>query len=299
MRVLVTGASGFLGQSFLRLLCREGHHAIVLARSEPRSPGTADRILGDVASGEVWGRIPRSVDCVVHLAAQTCGDTSSVDVRQDAVRVNVLGTWRALEFAASSAKRFVFASSMSVYGFPQKVPVHEMDVVAPASFYGATKAAAESLVPRCVTPPLQLPAVCLRFSSIYGPGQKAGVARVFFRQAGCQQPLTITNGGRDTSDFLYIEDAARALYLATVSDATGIVNIGSGEETSIRGLADAIGKAAPNDVDIRTEPGKREARRFAMSIKLAGRQLGYCPHYDVVRGMEAWFQAQDSFEPGR
>jgi len=104
--------------------------------------------------------------------------------------------------------------------------------------------------------------------------------------------LILFNRGRNTSDFVYIEDVVRAIYLSAKSDCQGTYNIGSGEETSILQLAEAIQQMAPGEIAIKHSDEDEPEFRFVMDLTRAGRCLNYQPNYSLPEGLRAIFASQ-------
>jgi len=236
--------------------------------------------------------VPEKIDCLVHLAAHITQETASPKERKELFKTNLLGTWRALEYSMKvGLPRFIFASSMSVYGHPSNLPVTEDAALAPKSLYGASKASGEFLV-QGFSGLLSGTYVILRFASIYGPEKRYGVTHEFINRALRGLPLILFNRGRNTSDFVYIEDVVRAIYLSAKSDCQGTYNIGSGEETSILQLAEAIQQMAPGEIAIKHSDEDEPEFRFVMDLTRAGRCLNYQPNYSLPEGLRAIFASQ-------
>ncbi|TXS90850.1 NAD-dependent epimerase/dehydratase family protein [Parahaliea maris] len=262
MNWLITGGCGFIGRSLVaRLLANEGYSIRVY---DNLSVGTlAD--LGDVTEFEVvaraarWGskvevirsdisdfealvRAAEGADVIVHLAANTGVAPSVEDPRSDC-ETNVLGTLNVLEAARALGKpKVVFASSGAPLGV-QTPPLHEEMAPHPASPYGASKLAGEgycSAYYHC----FGLETVALRFGNVYGPrsGHKMSVVAKFIKLALAGESLEIYGDGKQTRDFIFIDDLVDAIYQAgTMADIGGhTFQIATSSETTVYELTDKL-----------------------------------------------------------
>ena len=218
-------------------------------------------------------------DTVIHLAAQP-GVRSGQPVPY--LRRNVVATQRLLTAAASSPpRRLVYASSSSVYGnAPHQ---SEETPVAPLSPYAATKAAAERLVQAS-----GLPAVGLRFFTIYGPRQRPDMAfHRFIARCLDGEPIEVIGDGRQVRDFTYVADAVEATLAAVERGRPGaIYNVGSGHPVELRDAIAVIAELVGEPVRItHREVVAGEARRTACDGTLARRELGFAPQTSLGAGI--------------
>ena len=285
--VLVTGAGGFLGTHTADLLEEKGWRVLRGTRQECTDGSS---IVVDVSSPIEAAALPFAVSAVVHLAAAV----PAVFTGQEAgsarlFPVNLGGTYHALELArAVGAKVFVYASSMSVYGRPESLPVREDAPCAfagPAAYYSLSKFAGESLCGEYGRK-REMHCAMLRFSSIYGPGMKSGgVLTRFLEKCRAGEPIEIFCDGSGSSDFLFVRDAAEAIALALADRAAGVYNIGSGEETTLLELANTAREVsgASNEVRIlrRGAPS-----RFVMDISRAKEEIGFEPRTALREGLQ-------------
>jgi UDP-glucose 4-epimerase len=214
---------------------------------------------------------------------------------EDDARVNVVGTAAVLEAArAAGARRVVLASTGgALYGEATTIPTAEAAPVAPLSPYGAGKAAAEAYM-RLYERLHGLSTVCLRMANVYGPRQTAhaegGVVAIFCLAARTGRPVTVLGDGRQTRDFVYVEDVAAALVAAAHSDVRGAMNIGTGSETSVLELAALLGVAT------RRAPARLgEVRRSCLDCRHAAGALGWRPVTPLPEGLARtldWVGAQ-------
>lgn len=294
MRILVTGAAGFIGRHVCRELRTHGHEVIGV-----------DIVASDgVIAGDIGDRRwMRAVFCherpraVVHLAAAvSVADSARRPAKY--LRSNALATAKLCEVIANARtiKRLVVASSMSVYGegLPD-APVDEQWPISPASVYGLSKYDQERLCLLC-SAQSNIPALALRLFNVYGPGQSItnSLTGVIANWAGAiirgDRPR-VTEDGRQLRDFIHVADAARAFRVATESNATGVFNIGVGAATSLYDaatmLADALGRPDITPIITReTRPG--DVRHCFADIRRAQEWLAWAPTIRFADGVKMY-----------
>ena len=305
MRTLVTGGAGFIGSALVDRLVAGGHEVVVV---DDLSSGRLENLADALASGrvhlaetDITGPDLEKVvaearpEVVYHLAAQIDVRRSVADPLLDA-RVNVLGTV-ALARAALDAdcRRLVFASSGgTVYGEPDPaaLPVDEQHPALVTSPYGVSKRAAEDYL-ASFAPLYGLEPVSLRLGNVYGPRQdphgEAGVVAIFCNRLLSGEPVTIFGDGRQTRDYVYVEDVVDAFLAAGErAEAAGArVNIGTGVETSVLDLYAALREVTGFGPDPELAPPRAgELRRIALDCAAAGRLLGWRPKVTLAEGLE-------------
>jgi UDP-glucose 4-epimerase len=297
--VLVTGAAGFIGSHVVELLLAQGRRVIAVdvadetpnlaaQRGDPRlSIVTAD-LRGDFAAALA----DRRPDAVVHLAAQISVPRSLEDPIAD-LDLNLRATVRLLQWSASvGARRLVFASSAAVYGEPARMPVSEDMADQPSSPYGASKRASE-LYLGCLGPALGVETAALRLFNVYGPRQDpgspySGVISQFIARARERAPLRVLGDGRQTRDFVYVGDVARAFARALdVPKLGGLVcNIGTGVSVSIAGLAAAVSTAAGSASPIVHGPARAgDIAHSRAECSRAHDRLGFAAEVPLAEGL--------------
>ena len=250
-KVVVTGGAGFIGSHLVDALVQLGHDVHVV---ENRVEGKEDRLNKKAryyCSGLIspsGHRVCKGAECVFHLAALPRVQYS-IEYPDETFGENVAGTQFILEAARQAGvKRFVFASSSSVYGNSQKLPLSETDPTEPMSPYAAQKLMSEILC-QTYARTYGMETVCLRYFNVYGPrldpnGPYALVIGVFLRQWLAGEPLTITGDGNQTRDFTHVRDVVRAILAAADSRWSpkgDVINIGAGQEVSVNDLAALFG----------------------------------------------------------
>jgi UDP-glucose 4-epimerase len=294
MRALVTGGAGFIGSHLVEALHARGDTVVVVddlstGRREALPEGVMLHVL-DLAEIALVMAEERP-DVVFHLAAQVDVRHSVSDPARDA-RVNVAGTATVLEAAhRAKAGRVVLASTAGVYGDAAPTPTPESAPVEPFSPYCASKAAAESYL-ALYTRLHGLSTLSLRFGNVYGPRQdphgEAGVIAIFTGAAAAGRPVTIYGDGGQTRDYVYVADVVTAFLAAAASCATGVVNIGTGRETSVLEVAEALG------VETRHAPPRAgEVVRSCLDVRRAGDVLGWRAAVTLEDGLRRTSAAPD------
>jgi UDP-glucuronate 4-epimerase len=310
MNVLVTGGAGFIGSHVVERLLGRGDVVTViddfndfynptLKRDNVRAfAGKAKLIEADICDDLRPVFAAQPFDAVVHLAARA-GVRPSLAQPQLYTRVNIVGTQNLLELAREfSVKRFVFASSSSVYGVNQKVPFSEEDAIFnPISPYAATKLAGEALC-HVYHHLYGLDIVCLRFFTVYGPRQRPDLAiRKFTEAILTGKPIDVYGDGGSRRDYTYIDDILQGV-LACLDCSFGyeIINLGESRTVELRELVQLIEKATGKKAQIRqlpTQPG--DVPITYADISKAKQLLGYQPKIAIEVGIEKfveWYRGQ-------
>ncbi|MHB8719300.1 MAG: NAD-dependent epimerase/dehydratase family protein [Candidatus Dormibacteria bacterium] len=295
LRILVTGGAGFIGTHVVDALLDAGCEVVVVDDLRHRSArpldGRARLVLLDVAApGAAEALAALDAGAIVHLAAQGGVNRSWRDPRADAA-VNVLGTLAVLDASVrGGASRLVFASSGgALYGDAARLPASEETPPAPRSPYGAAKLAAEQYI-ALYARARDVSALSLRFANVYGPGQdgsgEAGVVAITCGRLRAGRPPLVRGDGSQTRDFVFVTDVARAVVQALASDVTGVLNIGSGEATSIAAMVDALCAAAgwSGGIERGPLPGG-EVRHSQLDPRRAAEALGWVGAVPLGRGL--------------
>jgi len=303
MRSLVTGGAGFIGSNLVDALLARGDEVTVV---DDLSTGRRVNLEGalaagaelaelDIRDGEALSRLvgEKRPEAVFHLAAQIDVRKSLEDPAFDAA-VNVGGTANVLEAArAGECGRVVFVSTGgAIYGEGegQELPLGEDAPIAPLAAYGQSKFAAEgylALYERLYG----LSGVSLRLGNVYGPRQdplgEAGVIAIFCGALTEGRRPTIFGDGTQTRDYIYVGDVVAAALAAADSDATGPINIGTGRETSVLELVDALRELSGSE-DFQPElapPRTGEVQRIALDASRAERELNWQAETDLTEGL--------------
>ncbi len=250
MRILVTGASGFLGQNIVPVLVAAGHHVLAMTRdtSSPLAHSDAvERIVADLnRPDEQLRSVIAACDGIIHLAADTTPRSSAGSILADA-QGSLLPTLNLLDLIQSNPgpKLFVYASSGgTVYGHPQTSPIEESHPTLPTSPYGVGKLTCEHMI-RLVAESRGLRHVILRISNPYGPHQharrKQGVIGAWIKAALADDTVEMWGDGSVIRDYIYVQDVAAA-FLSVLENPppSDIYNLGSGKGATLLEIARLI-----------------------------------------------------------
>ena len=296
MRFLVTGGAGFLGSALANRLVQMGHQVRVI---DDLSAGDPNRLSpevsftrGDVADKPKLWRLLGQVDCVFHLAARVSVPESVLYPREYNA-TNVGGTVALIEAVRDAGvKRVVLASSGAIYGDQPTQPVTEDMPPRPTSPYAVSKLASEYYV-QLARILWGIETVVLRIFNAYGPGQPippahAPVIPLFVQQALGRGSLVIFGDGSQTRDYVYLDDVVDALVSAgTIPGvAEPVINVGSGQETSINQLVATIERVTGHEtqcLNVRAEEGG--VSRLVADLSRARKCLSFLPKVDLTLGL--------------
>ena len=302
MKAFVTGGAGFIGSNLVDALIARGDTVEVL---DDLSTGKASNLEGALAAGAVLHeadlrdgeRLAELVaaaapDVVFHLAAQIDVRRAVADPAFDA-QVNVGGTINVLEAARRAGVPRVVNSSTggAIYGDAGTIPTPEDHLAAPMAPYGQSKLAAEGYL-GLYARLHGLSSVSLRYANVYGPRQdphgEGGVVAIFCGKLAEGGTPVAFGDGRQTRDFIYVGDVVSANLAAAATDWAGSCNVGTGTETSVIELADALralGNGTPFELSY--APARTgEIERSAVDPALAREALGWRAEVDLADGLE-------------
>ncbi len=292
MHVLVTGGAGFVGANLVEYLQATGHEVRVLddlsAGSRPAWWGRRSgprAILGSVEDPAAARRATKDVDAVVHLAARP-GVADSVAHPEVDFRVNVEGAFTVIDAARrAGVGSFVFASSGAVLA-GARPPLREDMAPAPLSPYGASKLYGEGITAAAGV--FGMIGVSLRFANVYGPlsAHKTSVVSRFLSRALRGEPLLIYGNGRQTRDFLFVEDVCIAVERALTARRSAVYHLGTGIETSVNALVRKVLAASGAKVPVErlaARPG--DAARSFVDLSAARRELRWTPKVGLDEGL--------------
>jgi UDP-glucose 4-epimerase len=296
MRILITGAAGFLGTALANQLVREGHTVRGLDDLSTGDPGgllpEVHFTRGDVSDRPKLWTMLQEVDCVYHLAARVLVPESLLYPREYN-QVNVGGTVSLMEAIRDvGVKRVIFASSGAIYGNQERQPVSEAALPNPRSPYAVSKLSAEYYV-RTIGRLWNIEAVCLRVFNAYGPGQHlppvhAPVLLTFLRQAVQNATLVVQGDGVQTRDYIYVDDVVRAMIAAADAQDVDqrVINVGSGRETSVRELVKYVIEATGGSPEVVYNPRSDSGpSRMCADISLAAEKLNFIPAIPLETGI--------------
>lgn len=300
--VLVTGGTGFIGARTCAYLIRNLGCQVTalddLSNSSRASVSDLPElrvVIGDVRDAATVEPLLWSHPWVLHLACRTiltCADDPDSDLS-----VNAHSTLRMLEFLRRARppgfRRFLYASSTSIYGNCRHIPTDELDPPNILNHYAATKLLGENYTTLYYIA-YGVPTACVRYSNVYGPGQTTsnpycGVIGKFFDSAEAGRPLAVHGDGEQTRDYTYVDDAVEGtLRAAAAPQALGdVFNIGTGVETSVNVLAQEVRALAGDRVRIEYIDRRDidNIRRRALSPEKIRVRLGWQPQVRLREGL--------------
>jgi len=301
LRCVVTGCAGFIGSHLTEALIARGHHVVGIdcfVDYYPRTTKLANLaamrgsplftfVEADLLQCDLHGLLD-GVDCVFHQAAQagvraSWGQNFSIYTQN-----NILATQRLLEAAKEHPlRRFVYASSSSVYGDAPELPVTEDALPRPISPYGVSKLAAEHLC-RLYWVNYGVPTVSLRYFTVYGPRQRPDMGfHKFIRALLTGEEITIYGNGEQTRDFTYISDAVAANLACLEADVAGqVFNIGGGSRTSVNRVLSILESISGRKAIVRrVESQKGDVRDTYADTSRAREMLGFRPSVPIEEGL--------------
>lgn len=308
-RVLVTGGAGFIGSHLCQRLVAQGDEVTILDElNDYYSPALKQENLAavldtgavrffrhDICDAERVERIFQEVrpEAVIHLAARA-GVRPSLEQPLLYARVNVEGTTALLEASRKAGvRKFVFASSSSVYGVANRVPFSEEDLTnLPVSPYAATKLAGEKI---CYTYShlYGISVVCLRFFTVYGPRQRPDLAiRKFTESIDAGRPIPFFGDGASGRDYTFIEDTVQGILAALDYGCSyDIFNLGNSHPVSLSAMVETIEAALGQKAIIQRLPEQPgDVPITYADISKAERLLGYSPKTPFATGIERFVE---------
>lgn len=304
MRILITGGAGFIGSHVADVYIHAGHEVAVL---DDLSTGVKENInsgakfwQGSVTDADFVGRVINEFkpEVLNHHAAHIHVGRSVVDPLFDAT-VNIDGTINLMQclVKTGSCKKVIFASTGGAMYGNKQTPFTEDMVEAPLSPYGVSKRASE-LYLGFYREQYGIKFSILRYANVYGPRQnphgEAGVVSIFAKNIlGNKQPM-INGNGKQTRDYVYVEDVAAANELALVPDVGGIFNIGTGVETDVNEIFRLVNREFGSDfqeIHGPSRPGEQETS--SLSFDKAKKELGWESKVKLAQGIKMtveWFR---------
>lgn len=305
MTCLVTGAAGFIGSHLCRRLLKKGFSVIGIdsftdfypkwIKNKNILPLMRDNkfefIAEDINSIGLTKLLNRS-DYVFHLAAQAGVRTSWGHNFSVYTKNNIEATQKLLEAVKDTKiKKFIYASSSSVYGLCPELPISETSPLCPFSPYGVTKLAAEHLC-YLYYKNFGLPLVSLRFFTVYGPGQRPDMAfHKFFKKIAKGEQISIFGDGKQTRDFTFIDDIIEANFASLENGKPGeTYNIGGGTRKKLEDIIPIIEKICEKKAEINwEEKQKGDMLHTFANIEKARKDLNYSPKTQIEDGLkEEW-----------
>ena len=286
MRYIVTGGAGFIGSSIVKKLVARGDDVTVIDNlntgKEENLKSVIDKITflkDSILNMELLEKQSQNIDGIFHQAALASvqDSFSKPDEYHD---VNVNGTENILKLAKKNDFRVVYASSSSVYGNPERIPIKESDKKNPINPYAETKLKQDQLAIKYSE--IGVKVIGLRYFNVFGKGQSkeyAGVLKLFLERIRDKLPPKINGDGTQFRDFVYVEDVADANIMSMDSDINhGFYNVGTNTSITILDLAKTIIKSSGLDIQPIFGPAlKGDVQRTIANIDLIKEEIGWEP----------------------
>lgn len=298
-QVLVTGGAGFIGSHSVELLLEKGYRVRVLDNLSsghlshlPVQDRRLEFVKGDIRDDAIVTHAMRGITHCLHLAAQVSVVRSVEDPATSAGH-NILGTLNVLHAATSmKVERLVYASSAAIYGIPKRLPIRETATPCPLSPYGLEKWADERYA-ALMQASHGLSSLGLRYFNVYGPRQDpqspyAGVIARFLDALLLRRSPLIYGDGRQTRDFIYVKDVARANVAALEAKCQGVCNVATGQRTNLLDLLDALGTLTHRQSPTQFLPARQEDIRDSCGqTHRLGQWLGMRAEWSLADGLSA------------
>jgi UDP-glucose 4-epimerase len=311
LNALVTGAAGFIGSHLSEYLVKKGCRVIGIDNFADYYPRTLkEKNLASLRKSRDFRFIEASLlevdldelvrdkDAVFHQAAQAGVRASWGENFRIYTDTNILATQRLLEACKNgSLRKFVYASSSSVYGDTEDLPMNELSLPLPVSPYGVSKLAAEHLC-GLYHRNFGVPTVSLRYFTVFGPRQRPDMAfHRFFKWALAGDPIAVYGDGKQSRDFTCVDDIVEANWLAYENGGAGeIFNIGGGSRIPLNEAIEIIQSLVGERIEVRYQTvAKGDVKHTSADMTKAREMLGYHPTISVEEGLRReyeWIRSQ-------
>jgi len=305
MRVLITGAAGFLGSHLCERLLKDGHEVVGMDNFITGSPENLAHLAGNPGFSFIrhdvsnFIFVPGQVDAVMHFASPASPNPNSplgyVNLPIQTMKAGALGTHNTLGVARSRQARFMLASTSEIYGDPLEHPQTEMywghvNPIGPRSVYDEAKRFAEALT-MAYYQAHGIDTRIVRIFNTYGPRMRLDDGRVvpnFIQQAILGKPLTVYGNGMQTRSFCFVDDLIEGIIRLLLSDEHLPVNIGNPVESTILEFAETINRIVGNQAGVVFLPGERldsDPQQRRPDISRARQILGWEPQVNLEVGI--------------
>lgn len=294
MRITVTGGAGFIGSHLVDRLIEDGHTVQVIDNlytgNKEFVHSKAQFIELDIRDPKLYSVLEEfRPDYIFHEAAQTEVSTSMSDPMLDC-DINLMGLINLLNAAVKlDVKKFLMPSSAAVYGNLDTLPLNEGMIGNPSSFYGLTKLTTEHYL-RIYHEAFGLPYICYRYSNVFGPrqgnGGEGGVISIFAKAIVQGSPIIIYGDGKQTRDFIYVDDVVEANILGMQHQVTGIYNVSTGISSSVNLLVDEFRNISGKDIEVvYDKPRLGDIRDSVLATDKSEKELLFTAKYNLHDGL--------------
>ena len=294
MRITVTGGAGFIGSHLVDRLIEDGHTVQVIDNlytgNKEFVHSKAQFVELDIRDPKLYSVLEEfRPDYIFHEAAQTEVSTSMTDPMLDC-DINLMGLINLLNAAVKlDIKKFLMPSSAAVYGNLDTLPLNENMIGNPSSFYGLTKLTTEHYL-RIYHEAFGLPYICYRYSNVFGPrqgnGGEGGVISIFAKAIVQGSPIIIYGDGKQTRDFIYVDDVVEANILGMQHQVTGIYNVSTGISSSVNLLVDEFRNISGKDIEVvYDKPRLGDIRDSVLATDKSEKGLLFTAKYNLHDGL--------------
>lgn len=294
MRITVTGGAGFIGSHLVDRLIEDGHTVQVIDNlytgNKEFVHSKAQFVELDIRDPKLYSVLEEfRPDYIFHEAAQTEVSTSMIDPMLDC-DINLMGLINLLNAAVKlDIKKFLMPSSAAVYGNLDTLPLNENMIGNPSSFYGLTKLTTEHYL-RIYHEAFGLPYVCYRYSNVFGPrqgnGGEGGVISIFAKAIVQDSPIIIYGDGKQTRDFIYVDDVVEANILGMQHQVIGIYNVSTGISSSVNLLVDEFRNISGKDIEVvYDKPRLGDIRDSVLATDKSEKGLLFTAKYNLHDGL--------------
>ena len=294
MRITVTGGAGFIGSHLVDRLIEDGHTVQVIDNlytgNKEFVHSKAQFIELDIRDPKLYSVLEEfRPDYIFHEAAQTEVSTSMSDPMLDC-DINLIGLINLLNAAVKlDVKKFLMPSSAAVYGNLDTLPLNEEMIGNPSSFYGLTKLTTEHYL-RIYHEAFGLPYICYRYSNVFGPrqgnGGEGGVISIFAKAIVQGSPIIVYGDGKQTRDFIYVDDVVEANILGMQHQVTGIYNVSTGISSSVNLLVDEFRNISGKDIEVvYDKPRLGDIRDSVLATDKSEKELLFTAKYNLHDGL--------------
>ena len=294
MRITVTGGAGFIGSHLVDRLIEDGHTVQVIDNlytgNKEFVHSKAQFVELDIRDPNLYSVLEEfRPDYIFHEAAQTEVSTSMSDPMLDC-DINLMGLINLLNAAVKlDVKKFLMPSSAAVYGNLETIPLNVEMLGNPSSFYGLTKLTTEHYL-RIYHEAFGLPYICYRYSNVFGPrqgnGGEGGVISIFAKAIVQGSPIIIYGDGKQTRDFIYVDDVVEANILGIQHQVTGIYNVSTGISSSINLLVDEFRNISGKDIEVvYDKPRLGDIRDSVLATDKSEKELFFTVKYNLHDGL--------------
>lgn len=294
MRITVTGGAGFIGSHLVDRLIEDGHTVQVIDNlytgNKEFVHSKAQFVELDIRDPNLYSVLEEfRPDYIFHEAAQTEVSTSMSDPMLDC-DINLMGLINLLNAAVKlDVKKFLMPSSAAVYGNLDTLPLNEEMLGNPSSFYGLTKLTTEHYL-RIYHEAFGLPYICYRYSNVFGPrqgnGGEGGVISIFAKAIVQGSPIIIYGDGKQTRDFIYVDDVVEANILGIQHQVTGIYNVSTGISSSVNLLVDEFRNISGKDIEVvYDKPRLGDIRDSVLATDKSEKELLFKAKYNLHDGL--------------